>query len=118
VIGGFSALEEIFAASEETKTAAVVHAWGGPVAMMANYHGAFGLGGKLVEYPMLAFPLGDVLLADSLRIEKGHIICPTTPGIGIEITPEVEAAFPFDPEAVYSCKLLNRGAPSDESWKD
>ena len=39
-------------------------------------------------------------------------------GIGIEITPEVEAAFPFDPEAVYSCKLLNRGAPSDESWKD
>ena len=118
VIGGFSALEEIFAASEETKTAAVVHAWGGPVAMMANYHAAFGLGGKLVEYPMLAFPLGDVLLADSLRIEKGHIICPTTPGIGIEITPEVEAAFPFDPEAVYSCKLLNRGAPSDESWKD
>ena len=118
VIGGFSALEEIFAASEETKTAAVVHAWGGPVAMMANYHGAFGLGGKLVEYPMLAFHLGDVLLADSLRIEKGHIICPTTPGIGIEITPEVEAAFPFDPEAVYSCKLLNRGAPSDESWKD
>ena len=118
VIGGFSALEEIFAASEETKTAAVVHAWGGPVAMMANYHAAFGLGGKLVEYPMLAFHLGDVLLADSLRIEKGHIICPTTPGIGIEITPEVEAAFPFDPEAVYSCKLLNRGAPSDESWKD
>ncbi|MGA1547675.1 MAG: mandelate racemase/muconate lactonizing enzyme family protein [bacterium] len=118
VIGGFSALEEIFAASEKTKTAAVVHAWGGPVAMMANYHAAFGLGGKLVEYPMLAFPLGDVLLADSLRIENGHIICPTTPGIGIEITPEVEAEFPFDPEAVYSCKLLNRGAPSDESWKD
>ncbi|MFZ8895084.1 MAG: mandelate racemase/muconate lactonizing enzyme family protein [bacterium] len=118
VIGGFSALEEIFAASEETKTAAVVHAWGGPVAMMANYHAAFGLGGKLVEYPMLAFPLGDVLLADSLRIENGHIICPTNPGIGIEITPEVEAEFPFDPEAVYSCKLLNRGAPSDESWKD
>ena len=86
--------------------------------MMANYHAAFGLGGKLVEYPMLAFPLGNVLLADSLQIEKGHIICPTTPGIGIEITPEVEAAFPFDPEAVYSCKLLNRGAPSDESWKD
>ncbi|MGA1645233.1 MAG: mandelate racemase/muconate lactonizing enzyme family protein [bacterium] len=118
VIGGFSALEEVFAASEKTKTAAVVHAWGGPVAMMANYHAAFGLGGKLVEYPMLAFPLGDVLLADSLRIENGHIICPTTPGIGIEITPEVEAEFPFDPEAVYSCKLLNRGAPSDESWKD
>ncbi|MGA0306037.1 MAG: enolase C-terminal domain-like protein [bacterium] len=118
VIGGFSALEEIFVASEETKTAAVVHAWGGPVAMMANYHAAFGLGGKLVEYPMLAFPLGDVLLADSLRIENGHIICPTTPGIGIEITPEVEAEFLLDPEAVYSCKLLNRGAPSDESWKD
>jgi len=118
VIGGFSALAEIFEASAETKTAAVVHAWGGPVAMVANYHAAFGLGGKLVEYPMLAFPLGDVLLIDSLRIENGHIICPTTPGIGIEITPEVEAQFPFDPEAVYSCKLLNRGAPSDESWKD
>ena len=29
VIGGFSALEEIFAATEESKTAAVVHAWGG-----------------------------------------------------------------------------------------
>jgi L-alanine-DL-glutamate epimerase-like enolase superfamily enzyme len=118
VIGGFSALEEIFAASQETKTAVVVHAWGGPVAMMANYHAAFGLGGKLVEYPMLAFPLGDILLAESLRIENGQVLCPTTPGIGIEITPEIEAKFPFDPKAVYSCKLLNRGAPSDESWKD
>jgi len=67
---------------------------------------------------MLAFPLGDVLLSDGLRIENGYISCPTTPGIGIEITPEVEAEFPFDQEAVYSCKLLNRGAPSDESWKD
>ena len=118
VIGGFSALEEIFSASNETKTAAVVHAWGGPVAMMANYHAAFGLGGKLVEYPMLAFPLGDVLLAESLRIENGQVLCPRTPGIGIEITPEIEAKFPYDPKAVYSCKLLNRGAPSDESWKD
>ena len=65
-----------------------------------------------------AFPLGDVLLAESLRIENGQVLCPTTPGIGIEITPEIEAKFPFDPKAVYSCKLLNRGAPSDESWKD
>jgi L-alanine-DL-glutamate epimerase-like enolase superfamily enzyme len=118
VIGGFSAIEEIFVASKETQTATVVHAWGGPVAMMANYHAAFGLGGQLVEYPMLAFPLGDALLAKSLGFENGHIICPKTPGIGIEITPEIEKEFPYDPKAVYSCKLLNRGAPSDESWKD
>lgn len=116
VIGGLSALMEIFDASEETGMKVVVHAWGGPVAMMANYHAAFARGGKLVEYPMLSFPLGDELLRDCLVLEDGHLLCPQRPGLGIEITESTEQRYPYDPQAVYSCKLLDRGQPPDEAW--
>ena len=58
VMGGISAVMDIFAAARETGTRVVVHAWGGAAAIMASYHAAFAAGGDLVEYPMLDFPLG------------------------------------------------------------
>lgn len=117
VIGGISAVMEIFAAAYTNNTGVVVHAWGGAVAIMASYHAAFAGGGKLVEYPMLAFPLGAEMLGDQGRIEGGRLLRPTAPGLGITLTPEMEARYPFDETAVYSCVLNDWGPPPDESWK-
>ena len=66
VMGGISAVMDIFAASRGTGTRVVVHAWGGAAAIMASYHAAFAADGDLVEYPMLDFPLGAEMIGDNL----------------------------------------------------
>jgi len=117
VMGGISAVMDIFVVARETGTRVVVHAWGGAAAIMASYHAAFAAGGDLVEYPMLDFPLGAEMIGDQGRIENGRLIRPTAPGIGVTLTPEMEARYPFDETAVYSCALIDFGPPPDDYWK-
>jgi len=117
VIGGIGAVMEIFAAAQTHGTGVVVHAWGGAVAIMASYHAAFAAGGELVEYPMLAFPLGAEMIGDQGHIERGRLLRPSAPGLGVTLTPEMEARYPFDETAVYSCMLHDWGPPPDETWK-
>ncbi|MBZ0261438.1 MAG: mandelate racemase/muconate lactonizing enzyme family protein [Hyphomicrobiales bacterium] len=117
VIGGISAVMDIFAAAKAIGTRVVVHAWGGAAAIMASYHAAFAAGGDLVEFPMLDFPLGAEMMADQGRIERGRLLRPTWPGIGVTLTPEMEARYPFDESAVYSCSLIDFGPPPDEYWR-
>ncbi|MEZ5934543.1 MAG: mandelate racemase/muconate lactonizing enzyme family protein [Alphaproteobacteria bacterium] len=116
VMGGISAVMDVFAAAGKKGTGVVVHAWGGAAAIMASYHAAFAAGGKLVEYPMLAFPLGAEMIGDQGRIENGHLIRPTAAGLGLTLTPEMEARYPFDESAVYSCALIDFGPPPDSYW--
>jgi L-alanine-DL-glutamate epimerase-like enolase superfamily enzyme len=117
VMGGISAVMDIFAAAKETGTRVVVHAWGGAAAIMASYHAAFAAGGDLVEFPMLDFPLGTEMTGDQAKIVDGRLIRPSAPGIGVTLTPDMEARYPFDPSAVYSCALIDFGPPPDEYWK-
>jgi len=86
VIGGIEAVMDIFYAAKKKSIEVVVHAWGGPVAIMASYHAAFAGQGKLVEYPMLPFPLGNEMLADSMKISNGELIRPDKPGLGVILT--------------------------------
>lgn len=116
VIGGISAVMDIFVAGRVHDTGVVVHAWGGAVAMMASYHAAFAAGGELVEYPMLDFPLGREMMGDQGTIVQGRLFKPTAPGIGVTLTSEMEARYPFDETAVYSCMLHDWGPPPDHYW--
>lgn len=117
VMGGISAVMDVFAAARETGTRVVVHAWGGAAAIMASYHAAFAANGDLVEYPMLDFPLGAEMIGDQGRIVKGQLMRPTAPGIGVTLTVDMESRYPFDPSAVYSCALIDFGPPPDEYWR-
>jgi L-alanine-DL-glutamate epimerase-like enolase superfamily enzyme len=117
VIGGISAVMDIFAAGKTFGMDVVVHAWGGAAAIMASYHAAFAGGGKLVEFPMLDFPLGAEMIGDQGRIEGGRLMRPIAPGLGLTLTPEMEARYPFDESAVYCCVLHDWGPPPDEYWK-
>ena len=116
VMGGISAVMEVFEAAKAKNTPVVVHAWGGAAAIMASYHAAFAADGKLVEYPMLDFPLGAEMMGNQGRIVDGHLIRPTAPGLGLTLTPEMEARYPFDETAVYSCALIDFGPPPDSYW--
>jgi L-alanine-DL-glutamate epimerase-like enolase superfamily enzyme len=117
VIGGISAVMDIFEAGRRTKTSVVVHAWGGAAAIMASYHAAFAAGGKLVEFPMLYFPLAEEMIGDQGKIVDGRLLKPTAPGLGLTLTSEMEARYPFDETAVYSCVLNDWGPPPDDYWK-
>ncbi len=116
VMGGISAVMDVFAAARAKGTDVVVHAWGGAAAIMASYHAAFAAGGGLVEFPMLDFPLGRDMLGDQARIVDGMLLRPTAPGLGLTLTPEMEARYPFDETAVYSCALIDYGPPPDSYW--
>jgi len=116
VIGGIGAVLQVFRAAAARGTDVVVHAWGGAAAIMASYHAAFAGGGRLVEYPMLAFPLGAAMIGDRARIEGGRLVRPTAPGIGVTLPPDMEAAYPFDETAVYSYMLADYGPPPDDYW--
>ena len=115
VIGGMYAVKEIF---QYTKTKPVVHAWGGPVAIMANYHAAFGCNGSLVEYPMIPYKLEPLMFNDQRNIKNGNLLRPENPGIGITMNNEIEKDYPFDEKAVYSCVVVDRGQPNDDYWKE
>lgn len=117
VIGGLSAVMQICDAAKAHGTDVVVHAWGGAVAVMANYHAAFASHGKLVEYPMLDFPLGQELIGNQREIVAGRLVKPTAPGIGINLTPEIESNYPFDETAVYSCMRQDGEPPPDSYWQ-
>ena len=116
VMGGISAVMDVFAAAARKGTDVVVHAWGGAAAIMASYHAAFAAGGNLVEYPMLAFPLGAEMIGDQGKIVDGQLLRPSAPGLGLTLTPEIEARYPFDETAVYSCALIDYGPPPDDNW--
>ncbi|MCY4141332.1 MAG: mandelate racemase/muconate lactonizing enzyme family protein [Rhodobacteraceae bacterium] len=116
VIGGISPVMEVFEASGRLDTDVVVHAWGGAAAIMASYHCAIAGGGRLVEHPMLDFPLGNEMLAGQRRIRDGRLGLPEAPGIGVTLTPELEARYPFDPTAVYSCILQDYARNPEDYW--
>jgi L-alanine-DL-glutamate epimerase-like enolase superfamily enzyme len=79
----------------------VVHAWGGAACLMSNYHCAFALGAGLAEYPIPPFPLRENLLAEPLVIADGRLQPPKAPGLGINLTTEIEREFIFREEATY-----------------
>ena len=116
VIGGVSAVLSVFEAAGRKGIDVVVHAWGGAAAIMANYHAAFAAGGKLVEFPMLTFPLGRDMAEGQCSITGGMLSPPTAPGIGVRLTPGMEAAYPFDESAVYSCKIQEFQRNHDDYW--
>ena len=79
-----------------------VHAWGGAGTVMGNYHAAFAMPAcRWLEYPTQPNPLITELMAEPLRVEEGRVLPPTAPGLGLRLTPEIEAAYPYRPDHRY-----------------
>ncbi|MBS7698879.1 MULTISPECIES: mandelate racemase/muconate lactonizing enzyme family protein [unclassified Chelatococcus] len=103
VLGGIGAAMDVFAAARRAGIETVVHNWGGAVCLGANYTAAFAGGARLAEWPMPRFPLRDVLMLSAQPIIDGYLPAPTAPGVGVTLTPEIEAAYAFRADAVYDC---------------
>ena len=118
VIGGMHAVKEVFEHAKTKNIIPVVHAWGGPVAIMANYHVAFGCNGNLVEFPMIPYNLEPIMFENQRVIKNGYLLKSEIPGLGITMNDKIEKDFPFDKKAVYSCVVVDRGQPNDDYWKE
>jgi L-alanine-DL-glutamate epimerase-like enolase superfamily enzyme len=103
VIGGIRSVLDVFDAARRRGTEVVVHSWGGPVSVLANYHAAFAGGGRVAEWPMKDFPIREAMYIVSPEVDDGRLCLPNVPGLGVELTPEIEKRFPFREDAVYSC---------------
>ena len=116
VIGGIGAVMDIFKAGRKKDTEVVVHCWGGPVSMMANYHAALASGGTLAEWPMPHYPLRDAMVESPWNVRNGQLVLSDKPGLGVRLTKEIERAYCFRPEAIYRC-LVDKGTDiPDEVW--
>jgi L-alanine-DL-glutamate epimerase-like enolase superfamily enzyme len=116
VIGGISPVISLFAPARATGAQVYVHAWGGPVGMLANYHAAAAGGGGTVEWPMPRYPLRDALLVQPWRITGGVLTLPDVPGLGVQLTPEIERAYSFREDSVYQCMVRQNRVLPDEVW--
>lgn len=52
---------------------------------------------ELFETCTLPNPLRDALLIEPMGFEGGRLKAPTSPGLGVALTAEIEARFPFAP---------------------
>lgn len=115
VIGGIRPVLDVFRAAQESNTDVYVHCWGAGVGVLANYHAASAGGGRVVEWPLPQFALRSELLRDCIAITAGHVALGDKPGLGVEITPELEREFPFREDAIY--RSLVNPSPAHSAWQ-
>lgn len=96
--GGLSeclAVADLFARREHQ---VAMHVWGAGGSVMQNVHAAFACPNTLIiEQPAGPGGLHTDVYGESLIMREGRIYPPETPGLGIKLTEEVKARYPFVP---------------------
>lgn len=107
--GGLEAFRSVARAAEAAGTRVAFHCWGTALEVLVAAHlGVCFPAGTVpwLEHPchghhgkpgMYPFPLADEMLTDPLPIEKGALVVPDTPGLGIDVDPSVIDRYPFLP---------------------
>ena len=117
VIGGIADVIKVFDTAVHYGSQVVVHCWGGPVGMMANYHAAFAGGGTLAEWPMPDFVLRRELVSEPWNIREGRLTLPSTPSLGVRLTPEIEKKYPYRPDSAYACLAHKQIDANNHLWE-
>jgi len=98
MVGGITEVQRVAAVAATRFLTVILHTWGTAVTVMANLHAAFATAIiPMVEFCQIPNPLREALYAEPLRIEAGHVLPPTAPGLGVTLTPAIERAFPHLP---------------------
>jgi L-alanine-DL-glutamate epimerase-like enolase superfamily enzyme len=107
--GGFAMGQRIFAATQRAGLRFAFHSWGTMLEVLAAAHLGICWPADVVEwleFPVYAnagrpgmypFPLADEVLCEPLRIERGDLVVPNGPGLGIDVDERVIEKYPFIP---------------------
>ena len=117
VIGGITAVNEIFNLCNNKKSDVYVHTWGGPVSMLANYHVAIANEGKMAEWPMPKYNVRNELVKNPWEILNGKLIISDQPGLGIYLTNEIENKYKFRENSFYNCIGDDSKFIDDKIWQ-
>jgi D-galactarolactone cycloisomerase len=95
-VGGPRAFSAVAALSHAAGLECVPHVWGSGVTFAANLHTVLAEPHvELFEYCTLPNPLRDSLVLEPIRFEAGAIHAPTSTGLGVSLTPDIEREFAF-----------------------
>lgn len=95
--GGLTAALKIAAMAAERDVPVMPHAWKSGIIKAATAHLLAVIpNGLLLEYAVAATPINSGLASPVPQLEDGHVRVPQSPGLGIEINPDVIAAFRVD----------------------
>ncbi len=96
IVGGIGEARRVceLAAAQHVRVA--MHVWGSGPTMMANYHLGFTQPNCFIlERPVMHNPLEVETLVEPLKISDGYLLPPTAPGLGVVLTAEVKAKYPY-----------------------
>lgn len=117
VIGGITSVLDVFSTAQRYSKEVVVHCWGGPVGMMANFHAALAGGGRLAEWPIPDFPLRNAMVSNAWKIENGLLEISDTPGLGVKLNESIEKKYSFREDAVYNCLVDASSCSDNKFWE-
>jgi D-galactarolactone cycloisomerase len=94
--GGISEIRKVAKLAEDHKLAVSFHTWGDGVALAASLHCSAALKVcGVMELDYTYNPLRAELLDGPLQVDKGFLIPPDKPGLGVELDPEALKKFAF-----------------------
>jgi L-alanine-DL-glutamate epimerase-like enolase superfamily enzyme len=95
-VGGPAAFWRVADLAMSAGVDCVPHVWGSGVTVSVNLHTVLAHPHvSLFEYCTLPNPLREALMLEPLAIVNGYVTAPSVPGLGVELTPAIEADFPF-----------------------
>lgn len=97
-VGGPAAFHRVSALAQAAGITTVPHVWGSGVTFSANLHTVLADPHvELFEYCTLPNPLREALVREPVDFRDGHVVAPTGPGLGVELTAAIESEFAFSP---------------------
>jgi L-alanine-DL-glutamate epimerase-like enolase superfamily enzyme len=101
-IGGVLEARRATALAEAHGADVAMHAWGAGPCVMANLHVALASPAcRWMEVPTNPNPLVEELMVAPLELRDGRLAPPAAPGLGVTLTPEIEARYPYRPGCHY-----------------
>lgn len=122
--GGLWEGKKIATLAEAAGAQIAPHLYAGPVEWAANVHLAATCP-NLLMIETIETPFHDALIKGAIRVEDGHVLPPTTPGLGIEVDEALARAHPYSGTDLHLAmqeapcdyaepNLFEGGAPRDE----